>query len=255
MGVQVVTTCQYGRMTMRAGSSRSRRWKFIGLGVFAVCALTMAALALNVSAPRSVEGAGPSWPVLALDEDRPVAIFLGGASAAGAGASDQGHRWTSVLASARAWVEVNLAKTGTGYLTESEPAVCGQPACPNFQNALAEAVNSGPGIVVVSGGEVDEVEDSDAIDAAIAATYQGLRTGLPNATIVAVGPQSTTPEPSSSVVAVDAAVQREAAAIGATYVSLLEPNPLSPSMLSAEGDVINDGGHAAIAARVAAALN
>lgn len=255
MGAQNLMTCHYGRMALRGGVSRSRRWKFLGLGLIAACAITMAALALDLPAPKAAGGAASSWPVLALDEDRPIAIFLGGSAAAGAGASDAVHRWTSILAEARGWEEANLARPGTGYLTGAKPGKCGQGTCPNFRDALAEAVKRGPGIVVVSGGEVDQVKPSDAVDTAVTATYQGLRIGLPNANIIAVGPVSTTSEPKARIVAIDAAVQRAASAVGATYVSLLTPNVLSRSMLSADGNVINDAGHAAIAARIAAALH
>lgn len=214
----------------------------------------MTVLALHVPVPKAAEGTVQSWPVLPLDEDRPVAIFLGGSAAAGDGASDAVHRWASILAEARGWEESNLARAGTGYLTDSEPGKCGQPTCPNLRDALAEAVKVGPGIVVVSGGEIDQVDEADPVDAAITATYQGLRIGLPNARIIAVGPASTVSEPDARVVAIDASVQRAASAIGATYVSLLTPNVLSRSMLSADGTVVNDAGHAAIAARIAAAL-
>ncbi|TFD31736.1 SGNH/GDSL hydrolase family protein [Cryobacterium cryoconiti] len=242
-------------MAVRGRGLHSSRWKLFFLGLFAVGAITMATLALQGQTPEAAEGSAQSWPVLTLDEDRPVAVFLGGSSAAGGGSSDEVNRWSSILSEARGWEEANLARNGTGYLIGAQPDECGQPTCPNIRDALAEAVEAGPGIVVISGGEFDQAEDFETVNDAVRTTYQGLRVGLPNASIIAVGPVSTVSEPTAPIVAIDAAVQREAAAIGATYVSLLAPNVLSRAMLSADGAVINDAGHAAIAARIAAALN
>lgn len=241
-------------MSSSAGSLRSRVWKYVGLAVLTLCAILAAMLALTPPAPHAAEGEAQDFPTLTFDAERPLAVFIGGSQAAGAGASDTEQRWTSLLADGRGWEEENIARSETGYVTAAEPAMCAQDRCPSFRDSVAETVAQGPGVVVVSGGDRDLGLPPSEVGDAIAATYRGLRTGLPNATIIAVGPMFTTSAPSQDILAIDAAVQEAASSIGATYVSLIAPNVLNPSMLSADGTVINDAGHAAVAARVAAAL-
>ena len=54
-------------------------------------------------------------------------------------------------------------------------------------------------------------------------------------------------------IGLDSAVRAAATAVGATYVSMLEPNVIDPALLLPDGHVNNDG-HRAIAQRVVDAL-
>lgn len=192
------------------------------------------------------------WATLPLDADRPRVVVIGGSEAAGKGASDGEHHWSSIVAAARGWDEVNLARAGTGYLTEAEPDVCGQRACPNFPAVVAEAVALGPSVVIISGGNADASLPLDEVAAAIGATIDAVRVGLPEATIIAVGPLASTP--TDDLIRLDAAVKQAASAGGVKFVSLLAPNVLTGDMVSEGGTVLNDAGHAAVAARVVAAV-
>ena len=111
-------------------------------------------------------------------------------------------------------------------------------------------------IAVIAGGQNDFnawKEDSAKVTAAIDSTLSALRSELPDAEIIVVGP-STPWEVGPTVIGMSAAVQAAAAAIDATFVQLIDPPVLSADLLAADGAHPNDEGHAAIAERVAAGI-
>lgn len=189
-------------------------------------------------------------------DDRPAAVFIGDSYTQGVGASSPNTRWTAVLAGREKWREINLGRGGTGYVTVADPANCGLAACPAYTSMIAEAVADKPSIVVVAGGQNDFTaysKDPAAVEAAVHKVFQDLHNALPAAKIVAVGP-STPYSVEKTVTALDASVQREAKAVGATYVSLINPDVITPEMVVADRSHVNDSGHAAIAQAVAAAM-
>jgi len=227
------------------------------LGYALVALLLVAAVVTGVLALRSHNAGGGSsasaepFPTLAADPPRPVAVFIGDAYSAGVGASEAAKRWTSIVSATQGWEAVNLAHGGAGYLVSEGTDDCGGSPCVNYQTTVADAVRLGAAIVVVAGGSNDQDADVDTVNAAIVSTYQGIRVGLPSAKIVAVGP--TSPEPTADLRAIDAAVERSALAVGATYVSLLDPPVVTAEPLP-DGAFVDDEGHAAIADRVNAVL-
>jgi hypothetical protein len=202
------------------------------LGVVGLCVLTVVTVVLSGFAIRSshtVHEEGTTWPVLQVAE--------------------AGHAsWPSLVSQARGWQQVILSHTDTGYLTAG---TCGAGPCPNFLEAVPEVVALAPSIVVVSGGWNETASDTD-VSVQVANTFQALHQGLPDATIIAVGPATADATPSASVLNADSAVKTAATTLGLTYVSLLDPPALNASMFS-DGR-LNDAGQAAIAARVAAAV-
>ena len=187
---------------------------------------------------------------------RPTAVFLGDSYVQGRGASAPSSRWSSLVAGERGWDEVNLGLGGTGYVATSGPEGCGLDFCPSVEAQVAAAVARAPDVVVVAGGQNDFTsyqDDPEAVDAAIAATFEQLRRQLPAARLVAVGP-STTRAVGAVAEAVDVDVRTAAAAVGAQYVSLLEPNVIAPGTVLPDGAHVDDAGHRAIADRVLAAV-
>jgi hypothetical protein len=223
------------------------------LGYALVAVLLIAAVITAVLALRSQDrsqaasGGAEPLPTLAADPPRPVAVFIGDAYSAGIGASEGAKRWTSIVASSQGWEEVNLAHGGSGYLSDGGDDDCGGAPCVNYQTTVADAVRLGAAVVVVAGGSNDQDGDIDAVNAAVLSTYQGIRVGLPSAKIIAVGP--TAPEVTADLRAIDGAVERAATAVGATYVSLLDPPVVTAAPLP-DGAFVDDEGHAAIADRV-----
>ncbi len=186
----------------------------------------------------------------------PTTVFIGDSYTAGVGASSPAHRWTTLVSKAEGWKEVDLGRGGTGYVTAAGLAACGQTYCPDYQGMVGDAVTADPDIVVVAGGQNDFTawgQDPAKVRAGIASLYKDLRRELPTAVIYAVGP-STTGGIGGPVVGMDAAVRAAAKAQDAHYVSLISPDVVRQSMVTADGGHVDDAGHTAIADRVLAVV-
>jgi lysophospholipase L1-like esterase len=208
-------------------------------------------------------GAGTLFGMRALAADapvtgpvHPVAVFLGDSYTQGVGASVPSRRWTTLVSKAAGWREENLGRGGTGYLATADVNGCGLQFCPNFEQMVRNAIDEDPDVVVVSGGQNDFSAwpgRSAGVRAAIDDVYRRLRRALPTAEIFAVGP-STTGTVEGPVVEMDAAVRAAARKEHAHYVSLTDPDVITPSMVLKDGGHVDDAGHAAIARRVLAAV-
>ncbi|GHD42121.1 hypothetical protein GCM10008097_07670 [Mycetocola manganoxydans] len=189
---------------------------------------------------------------------QPIAVFIGDSYTSGYGASIPTLAWASLVASGEGWKAVNLGRGGTGYLATSGLNGCGKEYCPNYQEMVAEAVKNRPDVVVVAGGQNDFTaftEDPDATRAAIEATYDSLREGLPDARIIAVGPSipaARAAGPTSTTF--DALVKEAAESVGGSHISLIDPPIFTAAMILPDAAHVNDEGHAAIAARIEEAL-
>jgi lysophospholipase L1-like esterase len=179
-------------------------------------------------------------------------IFIGDSFTVGTGASDNTKRWTAIVSKTEGWHQVNLGHAGTGY-SKTSSSGCDGSGCPNFAQMVQEAAATNPGRVVVAGGQSDFSLDFAEVEPAIKKTYADLRAALPNATIIAVGP-SAVGNVTQKISDFDNAVQQAASAIGAQYVSLINPDVLDESMTSAGNTQMNDAGQAAIAQRVIESL-
>lgn len=181
----------------------------------------------------------------------PRVAFLGDSYTQGGGAETNDDRWSTLVSRDLGWVEKNLGLGGTGFVTTNSFLGCGREYCPTYVEMVAEAVELGPDIVVVAGGQNDLPafsRDPDAVRAAVHETYGSLRGHLPEADIVAVGP-STPWDIDDLVRALDDAVREAAETVGAQYISMLDPNVIDPAHALGDGHVGNDG-HRAIADRV-----
>ncbi|WJL94649.1 SGNH/GDSL hydrolase family protein [Microbacterium sp. ET2] len=179
------------------------------------------------------------------------AAFMGDSYTQGGGAELHAHRWSTLAADDLGWVEVNLGLGGTGFVTTNSWRGCGRQYCPTYVEMVAEVVAASPDVVVVAGGQNDFgtfVRDPERVRAAVWQTFTSLGAALPDADIVAVGP-STPWEVDDVARGLDAVVQEAAEAVGASYISMLEPNVIDPAFSLGDGHVGNDG-HRAIADRV-----
>lgn len=184
----------------------------------------------------------------------PRAVFIGDSYVSGAGATDLGHRWSSLLSAKKLWTEDNIGIGGTGYALAAPG--CGAELCGSFQEMADYAVTLNPPIVVVAGGNNDFeefVRDPTDIVNAIYDTMGILRTGLPTARIIAVGPSAAAEVP--PFVTIYEGVVRDAVnAVGGEFVSLTEPDAIEADMLAPDGVHVDDRGHAAIARAIDQAL-
>ena len=185
-----------------------------------------------------------------------VAVFLGDSYTQGWGASEPIVKWTTLVAYAAGWSEVNEGQGGTGYVTTAGVASCGQADCPAYPDRVAGIVAAAPDVVVIAGGQNDRwalATDPALVQAAVDRTFSLLREGLPNARLIALGP--STAEPATAMITdLDGWVRAAADRVDAEYVSLLDPVVIQSDMVASDGVHVNDAGHRAIADRVLATV-
>jgi hypothetical protein len=241
-------------MPPELSSSRRPGWKYVGLVLLIALAAALAAFALR--SPSVTAGAPAPLPTLSTTEIRPTAIFVGDASVGGAGASAPASRWSSIVSDSIGWQEINQARPGTAYGVTLGPDGCdGADECRGYSEALPPVVAANPPVVVVGGGVGNPDDDPLKVAETVKGVYEAIRIGLPDARIIAVGPWSGDATASDATLALDAAVRSAAESVDATYVSLVTPPALDrDTMVNRDGTLLNDAGHAAIAARVLATL-
>jgi hypothetical protein len=217
--------------------------------------VVLAVLALQpVSRGDPITRSAP-LPTITPVPSAPTAVFLGGSTTNGAGASGRAERWPSLVASAKGWEEINLAVRGADLLYGIKPKTCADAQCPTYEEVVARTVALDPPVVVVAGGEGESAPEASVAVTTIESAFTALRVGLPGSTLIIVGPSALGGVSDRRAVALDRVVHNAATSVGATYINLLEPNVLDPSMVASDGVGLNDAGHAAIASRVTAALS
>jgi len=230
--------------------ARSRSWKYLGLALLLVLALGLVPTALRRQHHDATSG--PFGQVSAAP-DRPVAVFVGDSSVGGAGATSPQTRWSGLTSAALGWDEVSMAKRGYAFSPAGRKCD-GASSCRSYVGLVPAVVRAAPQVVVV-GSRGDAANSDDEKQAAqVASFFQALRLGLPDATIIAVGPWSGAGRPTPALVDLDAAVRSSVGAVGGAYVSLLSPALLDEKMTNATGSQLNDLGHQAVAGRVVANL-
>lgn len=179
-----------------------------------------------------------------------VVAFIGDSYTAGSGASEATSRWSTLLATANGWIEVNLGVDGAGYGT---PGDGGTPYASQVERAIAAR----PDIVIVSGGRFDYSGDESPseISTAITATFASLRAGLPDAQIIAIGPIWDATETPARVNEIEAEVRQAAEDVSGTFVDVGQPLAYQPNLIEDDGILPNDAGHVTLTATIGAAVN
>lgn len=204
----------------------------------------------SAPAPRGApsvwtESPSPS-PVV---EEPPRVLFVGDSYTVGQGTTSPELRWSTRVSAEMGWQELNVAVGGTGF-------VKGNSKRDNYPTQLRSVPPGSADIVVIAGGQNDFKalrKDPGRVFDAVANTYALAALRFPDAEIVAVGP-STPRAVGLEARALDSAVRAAAAAHGATYVSLLDPNIVQGGLVHADGVHTTDTGNARIAERVLATL-
>lgn len=232
--------------------SRGRRLLLLGVSIVVVVGAVGVGLRYDEG---RVEQATPApEPSVPIANGGPVAVFIGDSYVSGAGASDPSNRWTTLVAADKIWTEQNVGIGSTGYALAAPG--CGAELCGSFEEMAGYAVTLDPPIVVVGGGSNDFAEfvrDPTGVVNAIYNTMGTLRTGLPTARIIAVGPSSAGEVP-PFVTAYEGVVRDAVNAVGGEFVSLTDPDVIDEYMLDPDGVHVDDRGHAAIAEAVEQAL-
>jgi lysophospholipase L1-like esterase len=140
-------------------------------------------------------------------------VFLGDSYTGGSGASNAAKRWSSLVAAAQGWTEINQGVGGTGYGTRRNRPP-GQP----YPARLAEVAEAQPAVVVVSGGLNDLRSPATTVARGVSQTYSVLRSLLPAVEIIAVAPFSNDVAPTTALRTIAAEVRRAATSVGAVFV-------------------------------------
>lgn len=248
----------YVRRTKRRPSV-SRRLKIIG----AVCAVLAVALVVGglllMQQERLARGAAEAaqytpapMPSSTQADEQVEAAFIGDSYTAGAGATEDAKRWSTLVAEAQGWEETNLAFGGTGYATavdgETAMDACGADYCPSYAEVIPKVAEASPEVVVVSGGRNDVGRGIDY--ESISAFYRDLRSALPDAQIVAVSPVWDAREAPAELSAIADAVSEAVTAVGGTYVDVGQPFAGKPEVITDDNVHPNDDGYQLLATAV-----
>ncbi|PXA70024.1 SGNH/GDSL hydrolase family protein [Cryobacterium arcticum] len=235
------------------------RGKLILLGILAIAVVVLTVMAVQgprPGAPTAAAGPIPTFGTVTSDP-HPVAAFVGDSYTTGTGATVKVKtRWTALVSAEMEWKEVNLGRGGTGYATTSGRSGCGKEYCPSFVEMIPEVLAVDPDVVFISGGRSDiRAWDADPsiVIAAITQTYADMRSAVPDARIIAVGP-AVSGTVTQDAIDMDLAVESAATAVGAEFISLLNPSVLDASLLSGDRIHPNNAGHSAIARRIVEGL-
>jgi len=223
----------------------------LAFGTLAFLAITAIVLATIALTPKDSKAAAEPRSTIGAP-DVIDAVFIGDSYTQGVGASHPESRWVTLVSGKEGWEPHNLGRSGTGYLAVGAPSECGHLKCLNYVKTVPLAVAAKPNFVFVSGGQSDFemfLKNPESVITAIDTTYSSLRAGLPDTPIYAIGP-STTGTVTKQILEFDTAVRSAAARVGATYVSLLQPNVIKPAFIAADRAYVNDAGFTAIAERV-----
>ena len=218
------------------------------LAILSIVAIVLSAITLTPEDSEAAPGVRSTIRI----SDVIDAAFIGDSYTQGVGASGPESRWVTLVSGKEGWEPHNFGRSGTGYLAVGAPSECGHLKCLNYVKTVPLVVAAKPHFVFVSGGQSDFetfLKDPGSVITAIDATYTLLRAGLPDTPIYAIGP-STTGTVTKQILEFDTAVRSAAARVGATYVSLLQPNVIKPTFIAADRSYVNDAGFAAIAERV-----
>jgi lysophospholipase L1-like esterase len=146
---------------------------------------------------------------------RPVAAFLGDSYTTGwVGAGLGRAGWPSIVSRAYGWTSRVRAVAGTGFVN---PGWTGQP----MRTQVGAVVRLRPGIVFVVGGHNDRRFATSRSITAADAVLDRLRRGLPDATLVVIGPIWANSSPPASIRALRDHLRRKARAIGALFIDPL----------------------------------
>lgn len=192
-----------------------------------------------------------------------VAVWLGDSLTEGAQVAEE-ERFATLTSAAFGWVPVNRGQGGTGYIAAGSMEV---PEHGPFEDRVAAIVADAPEVVVVSGGNNDSGlgASDEELRAAVTATIQPLREGLPDAAIYVVGPFWPEPSPPDAVLRVRDIVAQVAGEFGVPFVDPLgaewitevidgDQPGIRADIIGTDGTHPSAAGHAYIAERLIAEL-
>jgi lysophospholipase L1-like esterase len=181
----------------------------------------------------------------------PLAAFLGDSYTSGwNGSGLDAAGWPAIVASTFHWRSLNVAVAGTGFVN---PGWTGQPV----RTRVGEVIRAQPSIVFLAAGHNDRRFDTGSSATAADAVIDRLRSSLPGALLVVIGPIWQDGSPAASLQTLRDHLRRKAAAVGAIFIDPLGGGWFAGSshrFIGPDGIHPTDAGHRHIAQLVLAAL-
>ncbi len=224
--------------------------RFLGPGNVALAVLSVVTLVLLVLAIQKQNALSSESEALAagLPPAPPSVAFVGDGYTSG---SPDGGEWpanyTALLAAREGWRVTNTSVYGAGY-------VAGAP----LREQVPKAGDARPQLVVVSGGRADSRQDPPVVRDAAARLYQDVRTRLPQATLVVIGPMWIGGDAPRDMSDVRDAIRDSAIAAKLPFVDPIEErwfNGRDVDGLTPDGENLNDRGHQRLSELVDDALH
>jgi len=129
--------------------------------------------------------------------------------------------WADVVGKAKNLPVTMAAKGGSGYTQETKP----------LSAQVNDAAKSGPSVVVVIAGRNDRLASADSVGTAAKQLFATLKSTLPRAKVVVVGPVWGTSEIPPTMVEGNKAMKAEADAAGFPFLDALNEKWLSDPAL------------------------
>jgi hypothetical protein len=216
------------------------------------------ALTVTLGTTLGISIARPGPAVAQKIPRQTTAVVIGDSYAQGGGASHISAMYTSRIAKANGWTQVNLARGGTGFVSSIKDhakaeSSCGYSSCPSFTEMIPRAVAAAPDVVIVSISGEAVRNYSATTDSGATTFFARLRAALPSVKIIATSPIWDDKPVPPSLLELGAAVKRAVAAVEGVYVDLGNPLLDKPSLMRSDLPAPNDAGHAEIAAAFARA--
>jgi lysophospholipase L1-like esterase len=171
-----------------------------------------------------------------------TAVFVGDSYTEGVGLSDPlTQRWSSLVAEAMGWSQVNAGCSGSGYTRQG--LLCGT----TFVERLPSLADIDADVVIIWGGVNDAGAPPEDAAAAAADTIAAYASAYPDADLVVLSAMYfTAPEP-ASLAAINAALPAAVSKVSGQWVDLGPALAQNPPWLGEDGLHPNAEGHRAIA--------
>ena len=122
-----------------------------------------------------------------------------------------------------------------------------------FEDLTARAVRPNDALVVFFGSRNDQGVDPELLSEKASSTFDLARRIAPSARLLVIGPPWPTADPPDALLQVNEIINRQASAVGATYVDPIADQWFvgRPDLIGADGIHPNDEGHVYLADKIA----
>lgn len=238
----------------RNGTSR---WKKAGLGILAAATIVILVALFLTQQQRRSEAAGEAASytpapsaIVSPSKNVPSIGFLGDSYVNGSSTVQKSQTYVALAAKE---LGVPYGQFGTGGIGYTIGNSSGGMPMPEY---VPELVQYAPDYVVVQGGYNELGQDNDKLRIEAERTFAEIRSALPDAPLLVVGPFNTATTSSTGALGSRDAVRAAAKAVGVPFVDPLDEGWFTgPELLEADGIHLNLKGQQAYKDRLIQALS